>query len=69
MEKCDIYNMFYNQDQVKYQKGFKLFEDVYNELKDKLDLVRELDGDTVIVKPRKTKVEQIKELLGGNYDI
>lgn len=66
MEKCDVVNMFYNQEQVKYGKGFKIFEDTYEELKDKLDLIREEDGDTVIVRPRKTKVELIKEMLEEN---
>lgn len=64
--KADVVNMFYNQDQVKYGKGFKLFEDTYEELKDKLDLIREEDGDTVIVRPRKTKLEIIKETLEEN---
>lgn len=66
MEKCDVVNMFYNQDQVKYGKGFKLFEDTYEELKEELDLVRKEDGDTVIVRPRKTKIEIIKEILEEN---
>ena len=61
--KADIVNMFYNQDRVCYGKGFKLFEDTYEELKDNLDLIREENGDTVIVRPRKTKLEIIKELL------
>lgn len=65
MEKCDIYDKFYNQDQVCYGKDFKEFEDVYLELKDKLDLIKEDKGDYVIVRPRKTKLEQIKEMLGG----
>lgn len=64
--KADVVDLFYNQDQVKYGKGCKLFEDTYEELKDELDLVREEDGNTVIVRPRKTKVELIKEMLGGN---
>lgn len=64
--KADVVDMFYNQDQVKYGKGFKLFEDVYEELKDKLDLIREEKGDTVIVRPRKTKLEIIKEILEEN---
>ena len=64
--KADVVNMFYNQDQVKYGKGFKLFEDTYEELKDELDLIKEIDGDTVIVRPRKTKLEIIKEILEEN---
>lgn len=63
MEKCDVVNMFYNQDQVKYGKGFKIFEDTYEELKDELDLIREVDGDTIIVRPRKTKVQKVMEYL------
>ena len=66
MEKCDVVNMFYNQDQVKYGKGFKLFEDTYEELKDELDLIKEDKGDYVIVRPRKTKVEIIKDVLVEN---
>ena len=65
MEKYKIYDMFYDQDQVCYGKDFKEFEDVYEELKDKLDLIKEDKGDYVIVRPRKTKLEQIKEMLGG----
>lgn len=61
--KADVVNRFYNQDQVMFGKGFKLFEDVYEELKDELDLIREEDGDTVIVRPRKTKWQIIKEVL------
>lgn len=63
MEKCDVVNMFYNQNQVCFGKGFKLFEDVYEELKDELDLIREEKGDTIIVRPRKTKVELVMEML------
>jgi predicted metal-dependent TIM-barrel fold hydrolase len=66
MEKCDVVNIFYDQNQVKYEKGFKLFEDTYEELKDELDLIREEDGDTVIVRPRKTKLQIIKEILEEN---
>lgn len=64
--KADIVNIFYNQDQVKYGKGFKLFEDTYEELKDELDLIREEDGDTVIVRPRKTKAQKVMEYLEEN---
>ena len=63
MEKCDVVNMFYNQDQVCYGKGYKLFEDTYEELKDKLDLIKEDKGDYVIVRPRKTKVQKVMEML------
>ena len=63
MERCDIYNMFYNQDQVCYGKGFKLFEDIYEELKDELDLIKEDKGDYVVVRPRKTKVQKVMEML------
>ena len=66
MEKCDIYDKFYNQEQVCYGKDFKEFEDVYLELKDKLDLIKEDKGDYVIVRPRKTKLEIIKEMLEEN---
>ena len=66
MEKCDVVNMFYNQNQVCYGKGFELFEQVYEELKDELDLIREEKGDTIIVRPRKTKVELVMEMLEEN---
>ena len=66
MEKCDVVNMFYNQNQVCYGKGFELFEQVYEELKDELDLIREEKGDTIIVRPRKTKVELVMEILEEN---
>lgn len=61
--KADVVNKFYDQNQVCFRKGFKLFEDTYEELKDELDLIREEDGDTVIVRPRKTKWQIIKEVL------
>lgn len=66
LTKADVINMFYNQNKVKYSVGFKLFEDTYEELKDELDLIREVNGDIVIVRPRKTKVELIKEILEEN---
>jgi len=68
MNKADVIKMFYNQEQVKYQKGFKLFEEVYNDLKERLDLTRTEEGNTVIVRHRKTKVELIKELLEVKND-
>ena len=68
MNKADVVKMFYNQEQVKYQKGFELFEEVYNELKERLDLTRTEEGNTVIVRHRKTKVELIKELLEVKED-
>lgn len=61
--KADVVNIFYNQNEVSYDKGFKLFEDTYEELKDELDLIREEKGDTIIVRPRKTKLQIIKEVL------
>ena len=66
MEKCDIVNMFYNQNQVCYGKSSKEFEDVYEELKDELDLIKEDKGDYVIVRPRKTRLQIIKEILEEN---
>lgn len=63
MNKRDVIKMFYNQSQVCYGKGFEIFEEVYEELKDKLDLIKEDKGSYVIVRPRKSKVEQIKEIL------
>ena len=68
MNKADVVKMFYNQEQVKYQKGFALFEEVYNELKERLDLTRTEEGNTVIVRHRKTKAELIKELLEVKED-
>ena len=68
MNKADVIKMFYNQEQVKYQKGFALFEEVYNELKERLDLTRTEEGNTVIVRHRKTKAELIKELLEVKED-
>lgn len=41
MKKCDVINMFYNQKEVRFSKGYKVFEEVYEELKDELNLKRE----------------------------
>ena len=63
MEKCDIYNKFYNQDQVCYSKKLKIYDEIYEDLKEELDLIKEDKGDYVIVRPRKTKVQKVMEML------
>lgn len=41
MTKREVYQIFYNQEQVCFSKGYKEFEEVYEDLKDKLNLTRE----------------------------
>lgn len=40
MNKCDVVQMFYNQEHVRFGKGFDVFEETYEELKDRLHLKR-----------------------------
>ncbi len=41
MDKSKVYDIFYEQDIIKFSKGYKVFEEIYEELKDKLNLQRE----------------------------
>ena len=41
MEKSKVYEIFFNQSEIKFNKGYKVFEEVYEELKDMLHLKRE----------------------------
>lgn len=41
MDKSKVYDIFYDQDKICFCKGYKVFEEVYLELKDKLNLTRE----------------------------
>ena len=41
MDKNKVYDIFFDQDIIKFSKGYKEFEEVYEELKDKLKLTRE----------------------------
>lgn len=41
MKKSKVYDIFYLQDEISFSKGYKVFEEVYEELKDKLNLKRE----------------------------
>ena len=61
--KADVVNEFYNLDRICYSKDLKIYEETYEELKDKLDLIREERGRDVIVRPRRTKWQIIKEAL------
>lgn len=49
MDKQEIAKIFFNQEIIKFNKGYKLFEEVYNELKDQIEFIRKEDGDTVII--------------------
>ena len=40
MDKDKVYDIFFEQKQIKFSKGYEVFEEVYNELKDKLKLKR-----------------------------
>lgn len=40
MTKSQVYGIFYNQEKIQFCKGYELFEEVYEELKDKLKLKR-----------------------------
>ena len=50
--KSEVINIFYNQETICYSKGFKLFEEVYEELKDILDLIRIERDNFVIIKKK-----------------
>lgn len=41
MEKDKVYEIFFNQSQICFSKGYKIFEEVYEELKNMLHLKRE----------------------------
>lgn len=41
MDKSKVYDIFYEQRKICFSKGYKVFEEVYEELKDKLNLQRE----------------------------
>lgn len=41
MEKSKVYDIFFKQDKICFNKGYKIFEEVYEELKDMLNLERE----------------------------
>ena len=41
MDYSKVYDMIYIQDKVQFSKGYKVFEEVYEELKEKLNLKRE----------------------------
>lgn len=41
MELWQIYDKFYDQKEIKFSKGYKQFEEAYEELKDELNLQRE----------------------------
>lgn len=41
MTKAKVYDIFYTQSEIQFSKGYKIFEEVYEELKDKLNLDRE----------------------------
>lgn len=40
MEKSKVYDIFFNQDKICFSKGYKVFEETYEELKDMLHLKR-----------------------------
>ena len=40
MKKSEVVDMFYTQRKVSFSKGYDIFEKVYEELKDKLNLKR-----------------------------
>lgn len=44
MDKSKVYDIFFNQDKICFSKGYKVFEEVYEELKDMLNLKREVDN-------------------------
>ena len=41
MEKSKVYDIFFKQDKICFSKGYKVFEETYEELKDMLHLKRE----------------------------
>lgn len=41
MDKAKVYDIFYDQEKICFSKGYKVFEEIYEELKDKLNLQRE----------------------------
>ena len=41
MDYSKVYDMFYTQDKIQFSKGYKVFEEAYEELKEKLNLKRE----------------------------
>ena len=70
MKYSEIVNMFYEQDVVKFSKGYDLFERAYEELKEKLNLTREEKNDelipTVIIHTNKMK--RFWNSLGVDYE-
>ena len=43
MDKKEIAKIFFKQDKICFSKGYKEFEEVYEELKDVLKLKRKID--------------------------
>lgn len=41
MELWQVYDKFYDQQTIKFSKGYKEFEEAYEELKEELNLQRE----------------------------
>ena len=41
MEISKVYDIFYTQKRICFSKGYKVFEEAYEDLKDKLNLKRE----------------------------
>jgi len=46
VEKDKVYEIFFNQSEIKFNKGYKMFEEVYEELKNMLHLKKIEDNST-----------------------
>lgn len=55
MELSKVYDIFYKQNEIKFSKGYKVFEEVYNDLKDELNLKRKEINNIVIVSKERKK--------------